>query len=127
MTVQENRSFQSVKECKTNYNLSDVISSPATKHLSERNLRIRNALNLNNGAEVDKVFLVDKGHPNGAELHIVTDKGIIFILNNRTGKLITLLIARPNQVRRLYNACGQEPKKSILSRCRYHAENGFNF
>lgn len=40
-------------------------------------------------------FLVDKGHRNGKEIHRVLDSGIIEIYNQRTGKLVTKLIARP--------------------------------
>ena len=42
-----------------------------------------------------RTFKWDKGHPNGPELHTITDTGIIVIRNERTGKLITTLIARP--------------------------------
>lgn len=59
-------------------------------------------------------FLVDKGHPNGAEVHSVTDTGIIIIHNQQTHTLITELIARPEQLRRLYRSVGREPPKKIL-------------
>lgn len=47
-------------------------------------------------------FIVDRGHPNGAEIHNVTDTGIIIIQNLKTKKLVTMLIARPNQIKRYY-------------------------
>lgn len=49
-------------------------------------------------------FRWDKGHPNGAELHYITDTGIIIIRNERTLKYVTMLIARPQQIRRYYQA-----------------------
>lgn len=44
-------------------------------------------------------FVVDRGHPNGPEIHSVTDTGIIVVHNQRTGKMVTKLIARPGQVK----------------------------
>lgn len=47
-------------------------------------------------------FVVDKGHKNGPERHEITENGIIIVYNNRSNKLVTKLIARPNQIRRYY-------------------------
>lgn len=47
-------------------------------------------------------FIVDRGHRNGAERHVLTTTGIIVIYNLRTNKLVTKLIARPNQIKRYY-------------------------
>lgn len=44
-------------------------------------------------------FIVDKGHPNGIEVHSITENAIIIINNYRTGKLVTKLLARPQQIR----------------------------
>ena len=56
-----------------------------------------------------KVAVVDKGHRNGPEIHMLSDTGIITILNQRTGKLITKLIARPGQIRRYYESENRIP------------------
>lgn len=45
---------------------------------------------------------IDRGHPAGAELHTLTTTGIIIIHNELTGKLVTKLIARPNQIRKRF-------------------------
>lgn len=45
-------------------------------------------------------FLVDKGHWNGNEIHEVYDNAIIEIKNERTGNLITKLLARRGQLLR---------------------------
>jgi hypothetical protein len=66
-------------------------------------------------------FRVDKGHPNGAELHTVTTNGIIVIRNERTNKMITKLIARPNQIKRY----GIEDKK-VIEIARKHQTLGYN-
>lgn len=53
-------------------------------------------------------FVVDKGHPNGVEVHSITENAIIIIHNYRTGKLVTKLLARPQQIRRYYESTGRE-------------------
>ena len=72
------------------------------------------------GKEV-KTVRVDKGHPNGPELHTITSNGIIIIRNERTHKMITKLIARPNQIRRY----GIEDEK-IIEIARKHQTLGYN-
>lgn len=49
-----------------------------------------------------KVVEVDNHHINGPEIHKISNTGIITILNKRTKKMITQLIARPGQIRRYY-------------------------
>ena len=46
--------------------------------------------------------IVNKGHINGPEIHLVTDTGIIVIYNYFTKIHVTDLIARPEQLTR-YN------------------------
>ena len=46
------------------------------------------------------IFTVDKGHKNGAEIHVITENGIIHIYNKASKKYITGLIARPGQLTR---------------------------
>ena len=64
--------------------------------------------------KVIKTIEVDKGHRNGAEIHKLTDTGIIEVYNKATGKLITKLIARCGQAKRF----GYIPKK-VWDTC-YH-------
>lgn len=59
-------------------------------------------------------FVVDRGHKNGSEIHEIRTTGIIVIYNQRTGKMITKLIARVGQIKRYY-ANGKAPKQ-ILAR-----------
>ena len=75
------------------------------------------------GNVIDK-FVVDRGHKNGAERHELTDTGIIIIYNIRTNKLVTKLIARPNQVKRYYPN-GDYPKH-VVELARRHQEMGYN-
>lgn len=47
-------------------------------------------------------FIWDRGHKDGLEKHVLTTTGLIYIYNLRSGRLITVLIARPGQVKRYY-------------------------
>ena len=77
------------------------------------------------GSIVDS-FVVDRGHPDGAELHSVTDTAIIIIHNLSTNKLITELIARPEQLRRLYRSVCKEPPRKILKLAYKHNIERYN-
>lgn len=46
------------------------------------------------------IFVVDKGHKNGAEIHVITENAVICIYNQRSKKFVTALIARPAQLER---------------------------
>lgn len=74
--------------------------------------------------KVVKRVVVDRGHRNGPEIHEVTDNAIVNIYNQKTGKLITKLIARPNQIRRYYEE-GKAPKE-ILDKAYDHMKKGYN-
>ena len=126
MTIQSNPNFLRVSEYKHPVSLSQVLRSVPTYHLHERASRVHTAIMINNGAEIDRAFLVDKGHPNGAEIHYVTKNGCIFICNSHTFRFITVLIARPNQVQRLYAACGLTPNPSIIARCCENVKKNLN-
>lgn len=74
-------------------------------------------------------FIVDKGHPNGIEVHSITENAIIIIHNYRTGKLVTKLLARPQQIKRYYESTGREhpPEyEHILTLARKHNISGYN-
>ena len=74
-------------------------------------------------------FTVNKGHRNGLEVHSITDKGIIIIHNLNSGKLITKLLARPQQIKRYYESTGRKPPpeyESILELAELHKQLGYN-
>lgn len=74
-------------------------------------------------------FIVDKGHPNGIEVHSITENGIIIVHNYLSGKLVTKLLARPHQIMRYYEATGREypPElEHILKLARIHNILGYN-
>ncbi len=74
-------------------------------------------------------FVVDKGHPNGVEVHSITDNAIIIVHNYRTGKLVTKLLARPQQIKRYYESTGRKPPQEyedILELALQHQRLGYN-
>lgn len=72
-------------------------------------------------------FVVDKGHVNGAEIHTITDNGIIIIHNYASAKMVTKLIARRGQVERLYKSAGRIAPEWLLSLCDWHEGLGYNY
>ena len=74
-------------------------------------------------------FVVDRGHPDGAEVHSITDNAIIIIHNMVSGKLVTKLTARPSQIKRYYKSTGRTPPpnyKHILYLAEWHKSLGYN-
>lgn len=88
-----------------------------------RNQFIHSAIGLGN---VLDSFVVDRGHPAGAEVHKVTDTAIIIIENQQTQRLVTELIARPEQLRRLYRSEGREPPRNVLNLAYEHNKQRYN-
>lgn len=68
------------------------------------------------------IFIVDKGHKNGAEIHVITENGIINIYNRHSKKYVTGLIARPGQLQR-YGVIIPEP---VLEKARTHVSMHYN-
>lgn len=95
--------FVVLKKLKT-ASIEDLYSSLKTQHSSERLERFKayGDLDLFTDAKVIDTFLIDKGHINGPEIHSITNTGLIIIFNEASGKLITILAARPGQIRRYY-------------------------
>ncbi len=71
-------------------------------------------------------FVVDRGHRGGAEIHSVTDTAIIIIHNQKTNKLITELIARPEQLRRLYRSKNRKAPPKVLELAYKHNRAFYN-
>lgn len=101
-----------------------------TKHYKNQRYNREKFINdyIGDGLIVDG-FVVDNGHPNGVEVHSITENSIIIIHNYRTGKLVTKLLARPQQIKRYYESTGRKhpPEyKHILELAREHNILGFN-
>ncbi len=46
--------------------------------------------------------LVDTGHRSGLEVHTLTTTGVVLVFNAESGRLVTMLVARPGQMVRYY-------------------------
>ena len=74
---------------------------------------------------VIKTVVIDRGHRNGPEIHKITDTALILVYNQRTGILVTKLIARPAQILRYYKEDEPKPTK-VVELARVHARMKYN-
>ena len=74
----------------------NIYNQEHSKHFDERAERILAAINCENTqglGKITKCFLCNTGHSGGDGLHVITKNAIIIIINAKTHRLITLLIA----------------------------------
>ena len=95
-----------------------------TSHVVKRSKRLQVAERLifEEHAKVLKIAVVDKGHANGNEIHVVYNNGVVKIYNEHTRKFITVLIARVPQIER-YNV---KVTKVMRNKIKSHVANGYN-
>ena len=95
-----------------------------TSHVAKRSKRLQIAerLIIEESAKVAKIAAVDKGHKNGAEIHVVYNNGVVKIYNQNTRKFITVLIARVPQVER-YKV---KVTKTMRNKIKSHIAKGYN-
>ena len=95
-----------------------------TSHALKRSKRLQVAERLiyEERAKVIKIAVVNKGHKNGEEIHVVYNNGVVKVYNERTHKFITVLIARVPQVER-YNI---KVTKAMKKKINIHIEKGYN-
>lgn len=73
-----------------------------------------------------KTVYWDRGHKDGPELHHVTDTGIIIIENATSHRIVTKYIARPGQIRRLYEMNGERAPRWLTDIALEHQQRGYN-
>ena len=95
-----------------------------TSHALNRSKRLQVAerLIIEESAKVVKIAVVNKGHANGEEIHVVYNNGVVKIYNERTHKFITVLIARVPQIER-YNV---KVTKAMRKKINTHIKQGYN-
>lgn len=95
-----------------------------TLHVVKRSKRLQVAQRLiyEECAKVCKIAVVNKGHENGNEVHVIFNNGIIKIYNANTHKFITVLIAREPQIERYKIKVTKTMRKKINS----HVAQGYN-
>ena len=128
MNAKENPNFKKVRIYSYNFTLDELSGFKNTKHFNESH---RVAIAKLISGEIVETFFVDKGHKEGAELHCVSENGVIWVLNERKWLsnrpcLVTVLFGRPNQVKRLFGACRLKYDHSIIERCIENFNSGLN-
>ncbi len=95
-----------------------------TSHALNRSKRLQVAerLIIEESAKVVKIAIVNKGHVNGNEIHLVYNNGIVKVYNERTRKFITVLIARVPQIER-YKI---KVTKTMRNKIKSHIAKGYN-
>lgn len=74
-----------------------------TQHWSkQRMMRYQKILRVIGPGNLIASFIVDTAHLKGHEIHNVFSNGIILIQNEHSRKIVTGLIARPNQIKRYW-------------------------
>ena len=95
-----------------------------TSHVAKRSKRLQVAerLIIEESAKVVKIAVVNKGHKNGEEIHVVYNNGVVKVHNEHTKKFITVLIARVPQIER-YNI---RVTKTMKHKIELHIKQGYN-
>lgn len=65
---------------------------------------------------------IDRGHVNGAEIHVLSDTGIITVYNARTKVLVTRMIGKPTQIQNRF----KDVPVQVLKFAREHQKLGYN-
>ena len=95
-----------------------------TSHAVNRSKRLQIAerLIIEESAKVVKIAVVNKGHKNGNEVHLVYNNGVVKVYNENTRKFITVLIARVPQIER-YKV---KVTRTMRNKIKLHIKNGYN-
>ena len=104
--------------------MEEFTAGGITAHAVNRSKRLQIAerLIIEESAKVVKIAVVNKGHKNGNEIHVILNNGIIKVYNARTRKFITVLIARVPQIERYKIKVTRTMRKKI----NLHIKNGYN-
>ena len=104
--------------------IEEFTAGGQTSHAVNRSKRLQIAerLIIEESAKVVKIAVVNKGHENGNEIHLVYNNGIVKVYNERTRKFITVLIARVPQIER-YKI---KVTKTMRNKIKSHIKQGYN-
>ena len=110
---------------------STMVFSSNTFHFSyERQVRRELVISKLGKGNAVVGFVVDKGHINGYERHIIYDNGVIVVANERTKRVITIMVARVGQITRYWNNQGKQIPREMEYLIKIARENeykGYNY
>lgn len=82
-------------------------------------------MSVSDPGDVYRSFMVDRGlGDDKAEIHVVTENAEVHIFSARTGRLITMLYARPQQVVRYFGR--ERVAESVMNKARLNVSRGRN-
>lgn len=113
--------FEVLKEVEVSKEMLKKMVENARRHVYDRKNRF-DLLNMDT-LKIWKSFFVNKGHVDGIEVHIITWNAEIIICNVRDRSAITMLEARPAQIKRCTN---EVIPKEIWERAKLNVELGLN-
>jgi len=123
--------FSVIKKYEKVLSLEEILNMPATNHFLDREERqeIANSC-LEPDDRVVATLVVNTNHPEGYELHNITQSGLVFIMNQEKYEkgresLITILIARLGQLERYapYYVASAHTRRVAVE----HEYRGLNF
>ena len=87
-----------------------------------KRLQVAERLIIEESAKVIRIAVVNKGHKNGNEIHLVYNNGVVKIYNANSRRFITVLIARVPQIER-YKI---KVTKTMRNKIKSHIKQGYN-
>ena len=104
--------------------MEEFTAGGQTSHAVNRSKRLQIAerLIIEESAKVIRIAVVNKGHKNGNEIHLVYNNGVVKIYNANSRKFITVLIARVPQIERYKIKVTKTMRKKIS----LHIKQGYN-
>lgn len=104
--------------------IDNFITCDNTSHVMKRSKRLQIAQRLisEERAKICKIAIVNKGHENGNEVHVIYNNGVIKVYNANSHRFITVLIARKPQMER-YQI---KVTKTMLKKINAHVTQGYN-
>lgn len=97
-----------------------------TAHVAKRSNRMKH-IDLNAVPVPGFSAIVDKGHRNGEEVHMLFSDGSVRIFNINSGKLVTILIARPAQVFRIRKNYSDRIPRKVWNIIKSNVDRGLNY
>lgn len=74
----------------------------------------------------DEIYSFEYNYNGSPQIHRLTDTGIINVYGRDGQNLITRLVARPQQIKRLFEARGERAPRDLVMLAHEHNVKGYN-